>query len=259
MIKMPGSAGFEDKTSSIKVAITGATGFIGQHLVNALCRDEKYSCRLIVRNEAKARKVFQPLADKLEFFVADISDVDALNGCFQTCDVVVHLAALVTHTATLKDALEINKTGTANLICEAEKAGITKFIHFSSTAAIGELKGHITEETECKPIMSYQIAKYESEQVCLEAYQKRGFPVVIVRPSMIYGEGTLQDLFTISRIAKMFHMFPIVGRGENLSPALYISDMIQALILLIEKGKPGEIYNVSSEESYSIKRKVNVI
>lgn len=251
--------GAEASIQKKKIAITGATGFIGQNLTRALCASEKYSCRLIIRNQERAEKLFHDIADKLEIFVADISNPNSLEGCFQGCDVVVHLAALVTHSATMEEALAINRDGTVNLINEAKKASVSKFIHTSSTAAIGELKGFITEETECKPVMSYQVAKYQSEQACLKEYAENSFPVIIIRPSMIYGEGVLQDLLTISKITKMFHMFPIVGKGENCSPALYISDMVQALLLLIEKGKAGEIYNISSEESYPIKRKVSAI
>ncbi len=242
-----------------KVAITGATGFVGQYLVRALCRKNQYCCRLLVRNIELANQMFSDVKDKVEIVYADISVPESLTDCFNGCDIVVHLAALVTHSAALEDALTINRDGTKNLITEAYKAGVSKFIHTSSTAAIGELKGHITEETECKPVMSYQIAKYESEQVCLKAFADNKFPVLIIRPSMIYGEGTKQDLYTISKIVKMFHVYPIVGKSENYSPALYVTDMVQAVILLIESGKVGEIYNVSSEESYSIKRKVSII
>lgn len=242
-----------------KVAVTGATGFVGKYLVRALDASGEYCCRLIVRSRGRAQEAFPEIADHLEIVEADISDTAALEDCFATCDIVVHLAALVTHSASLEDALAINRDGTRNLLREAEKAGVSLFIHTSSTAAIGELKGYITEETECKPIMSYQVAKYESEKVCLEEFEKNGVPVLIIRPSMIYGEGVKQDLLTISRIAKMFHIYPIVGKGENSSPALYVTDMVQALMILMEKGTPGEIYNVSSEESYPIKQKVDVI
>lgn len=242
-----------------KVAVTGATGFIGQYLTRALCADGRYCCRLLIRNQTRAEQLFGDIREALEFVEMDLADPNSLEGCFQGCDIVVHLAALVTHTAALDEALAVNRDGVMHLVCEAKKAGVSKFIHTSSTAAIGELKGYITEETACKPVMSYQIAKYESEKVCLTEYAQNGFPALIIRPSMIYGEGVKQDLLTISKIAKMFRIYPIVGRGENCSPALYISDMVQALLLLIEKGEPGEIYNISSEESYPIKRKVRVI
>jgi nucleoside-diphosphate-sugar epimerase len=211
---------------------------------------------VIVRNGKSAEEKF---GSKVEIIVADITDPNTLHDCFSGCDIVVHLAALVTHSATLEQSIATNKGGTLNLIDEAKKANIEKFILVSSTAAIGAASGLITEETECNPVMSYQISKYETEQACLKEYHSNGFPIIVVRPSMIYGEGAGQDLLTISRIVKKFHVFPIVGMGQNISPALYITDMIQGLILLIEKGLIGQIYNVSSEKGYPMRQKVNDI
>lgn len=251
----------DNKTTKqpINIAITGATGFIGQYLVRTLAKSGIFRCRLIIRNQELAYQCFHDIKNETEFFIADITDKKSLVNCFDGCDIVVHLAALVTHTASLEDALSTNRDGTMNLIYEAKKAKIKKFIHTSSTAVIGELKGVITEEAECKPIMSYQVTKYESERVCLSEYAQNSFPVIIIRPSMIYGEGVNQDLLTISRIIRMFHFFPIVGKGENCSPALYVSDMVQAIMLLIEKGKIGEIYHISSETTYPMRKKAEII
>jgi nucleoside-diphosphate-sugar epimerase len=240
----------------MKIAITGATGFIGTYLTNALYSYDNCNVRVIVRNEKLAKEKF---GDKVEIFVADITIPETLCNCFSGCDAVVHLAALVAHNATLEQSIATNKNGTLNLVNEAKKSNVKKFILVSSTAAIGTATGLITEETKCKPVMSYQISKYETERECLKEYRENGFPILIVRPSMIYGEGVGQDLLTISKIIKSLHFFPIVGMGKNISPALYVSDMVEGLILLIEKGEVGQIYNLSSEYGYPMKQKVKII
>ncbi|MDR3551699.1 MAG: SDR family NAD(P)-dependent oxidoreductase [Clostridia bacterium] len=242
-----------------RVLVTGATGFMGKRLVKALI-DNGCSVRVLVRNTELAHQEFQ---DSCEIVAGDTTRPETLVGCCDGVDIVYHLAALMGHDLPSEEAFKrfraINVQGTVNIVRECQKAGVKRFIHVSSTAAMGLLKVPVVDETtECAAYTPYQVSKYESECFVMEEYRKSGFPAVVLRPSMIYGPGFKGDFLTIAKVCKK-GIFPTIGRGDNLSPALYITDLIHALILFAEKGEVGQIYLLSSEQSYTLRETAMII
>jgi nucleoside-diphosphate-sugar epimerase len=130
----------------------------------------------------------------VELAHGDILAGASLDGNVEGIDIVYHLAAMGHVSAVSKQAFElfrkVNVEGTRNLVKACSRHRISKFIHVSSTAAMGLIKAPIVDETtECRPATPYQKSKRESEQVVLEYWKKEGFPAVIVRPCMVYGPG----------------------------------------------------------------------
>ena len=155
----------------MNILITGGTGFIGEHFVPELLKDN-HSIRLLVRNIDKAKKLF---GDKCEYFVADINDKEALKGCCDNIDVVYHMVAKVGNELpteeTLRQFREVNVEGTRNIVEEAKKANVKRFIFVSSIAAMGIVhEDVITEKSKCTPYLPYQISKYEAENMLIEEY-----------------------------------------------------------------------------------------
>lgn len=154
---------------------------------------------------------------------------------------------------------KVNVEGLRNIVAEAKKSHVKRFIHLSSTAAMGLLEDALVNEvTSCKPYTPYQVTKYEGEQYLLEEWRKNGFPVIILRPSMIYGPGFKGDFLTLAKVCKT-GFFPTIGHGKNLSPALYIDDLIDVLPKCIDHGRMGEIYLLSSEQSYPLRQASAII
>jgi nucleoside-diphosphate-sugar epimerase len=241
------------------VLVTGATGFIGKYLVEALLR-QGHGVRALVRNKLEARKAF---GESCEIFEGDVTIPESLKGCCEGIGIVYHLAALMGHDLPSPEAFErfrsVNLYGTSNLVRECEATGIKRFIHLSSTAAMGLLKEtSVNEQSECRPWTPYQVTKYEGERFLLNEYKDNGFPVIVMRPSMVYGPGFKGDFLTMARVCKT-GFFPRIGRGQNLSPALYITDLIDALTLFLEKGSLGEIYLISSTRSYSLREVAEIM
>jgi nucleoside-diphosphate-sugar epimerase len=242
-----------------KVLVTGATGFMGKRLVKGLIA-EKYDVSVFVRNEMLARNEF---GDACKIIVGDITKPETLTGVFESIDIVYHLAALMGHDLPSEEAFAkfraINVQGTVNVVNECKRADIKRFIHVSSTAAMGLLTVPVVnEETNCAPYTPYQVTKFEGEQFVLEEYKTNAFPAVILRPSMVYGPGFKGDFLTMAKVCKT-GFFPKIGMGENLSPALFISDLTDALLLFAQNGKLGEVYLLSSEKSYTLKETALII
>jgi len=242
-----------------KALVTGATGFMGIRLVNALI-SSGYSVRVFVRNEKLARQEFQ---NSCEIFTGDTTKPETLVGCCDGVDIVYHLAALMGHDLPGEEAFNrfraVNVQGTMNIVRECQKSNVKRLIHVSSTAAMGLLRAPIVDETtECAPYTPYQVTKYESECFVMDEYKHSGFPALVLRPSMVYGPGFKGDFLTIAKVCNK-GVFPKIGMGENLSPALYITDLINALILFAEKGELGEIYLLSSVQSYTLKETALII
>ena len=231
---------------------------MGERLVKALLK-ENHNIRILVRSREKATK----FENKCEIHVGDITRKDSLSGCCNKIDVIYNLAALMGHDSPSPEAFKkfrkTNVEGLKNIVEEAKKSDVKRFIHVSSTAAMGLLQDKLVDEnTECKPYTPYQVTKREGELYLLQEYRDNGFPVIILRPSMIYGPGFKGDFLTLAKVCKT-GFFPKIGFDENLSPALYISDLIRLFPNCLEKGRLGEIYIISSETSYSLRKTAMII
>lgn len=236
-----------------RVLITGGTGFVGDYLVKILI-SKGFSLRLLVRDEKKAIEKF---GNSCEIIVGDITDAETLRGVARDVSYVIHLAAKGDVSSVSKSSYEefvgINDMGTANLIAECKKNNdLIKFIHFSSTAAMGPAKKPIMDEkTLPNPVTPYQRSKLLSERVVLSAYEENGFPGVIIRPCMIYGVGGYGDFYKFYNLM-IKGRFPKVGRGKNLTPIVHVQDVALSAYLAMVNGKPGETYIIASGESYPL-------
>jgi nucleoside-diphosphate-sugar epimerase len=235
-----------------KVFVTGGTGFIGSHLVKRLKQDG-YQCRCLVREKSHSDFIRELGVD---FVYGDILDRDSLKGRLEDIDIVFHLAAMGHVSAASKEAYmkfrQVNVNGSINLLEEAHECQVKKFIHFSSTAAMGLIKTHVIDETtKCQPNTPYQKSKYESELAVLEFYKKYQLPVVIIRPSMVYGTGGKGEFLKWCRLMKK-GFWPRIGKGKNLTPLVHVDDVVQATILIGQRGKSGDIYLVTSENSFEL-------
>ncbi len=234
----------------MRVLLTGGTGFIGQHLLRALCA-AGHGCRVLARPGSD----LTPFTDlTLEVVRGDVTDPASLRGIADGMDVVYHLAAAGHVTAQSPDAYArfraLNVDGTRHLIKACRGSGISRFIHFSSTAAVGTVHHPIIDETTlCQPQTPYQRSKYESEQVVLAAWQQERFPAVILRPCMVYGPGGKGEFLKICRLMAR-GIFPRVGRGANLTPIVHVRDVVQAASEAATRARPGEVYFIASAQSY---------
>ncbi len=227
--------------------VTGGTGFIGSHLVEALISmGDKVKC--LVRTTSNVRHLKKI---GVELVYGDLLDQQSLEKAVRDTDIVYHLAAKVRPCRVFERVgahsyRDVNVIGTVNLINACNLHGIKKFIYFSSIAAAGPGL-EMSENSPCRPITAYGKSKLEAERYITSIFATQKFPAVILRPGLIYGPRGMATLI-LSRIVKK-GIVPIIGNGSNFMPVCYIDDLIKATLSAVEKGRTGEIY-FTTEKSY---------
>lgn len=255
-----------------KVLVTGGTGFIGSALVKRLVADG-HDVRVFDNNSRGVAERLNDVADKIELVEGSVCDAEKTNEVTKGCEVVFHLAA-VNGTENFYESpervLEVGVKGTINTMDAAIAHKVKRYIFASSSEAYQQPTHIPTGETErltvpdvTNPRFSYGGSKITGELLTLHYLSKHGVEGIIFRPHNVYGPGgDTQHVIPefIERIKKLSGEsdecplpFPIKGDGMQTRSFSYIDDTVEAIMLILEKGKAGEIYNIGSDEEVSIK------
>ncbi len=215
----------------MNILITGATGFIGKHLVEELSKKNEHNIFCLVRNPRKA-KALEPLGVKLIY--ADITQKSSLDKLLSyKINVIFHTAAFVENK---NPALlyRVNVLGSKN-ICElALRLGVDRFVYTSTVAVIsGNIQVPLTEDLPFKATNIYGKSKIEAEKI-VRRYREKGLKTIIVRPPMVYGEGEPHMLRFLLFITK-YRLFPLVDRGKSKLHLGYVKNIVSAMIFLLDK------------------------
>jgi nucleoside-diphosphate-sugar epimerase len=214
--------------------MTGASGFIGLHLLRRLVRDgHTVTCLLHKRGHGliiTAGGQERP---------ADLLDPSTLAGLPDNVDAVFHLAgggrvSTVTESG-LADLRRLNVQTTRNLLAALPRPP-RKLILFSSVSAQGIRDGVVVrEDTPCEPRTPHEIAKYECECEAEDWCSAHGVSLAILRPAQVYGPGdTASEIPTMLRLVRL-GVFPIFGAGENLMvPLIHVSDVVELAIRALD-------------------------
>ena len=234
----------------MKTLVTGASGFIGKHLVRTLVEQGR-DVRCLVRKTSDTQ-CFDDLG--IELCYGDLLDKDSLKDIAKDVSIVYHLAGLI-HSTYNRDFYKVNFDGTRNLVEECLPKKIEKFVFLSSIAAVGPNQKRgvlLNEKSPCSPISPYGRSKLIAEQFLLQIFKKYEFPVIIIRAPMIYGPLGQSDIIT--KILHEIHKgrIFIVGDGKNLRSFCYIDNLIGGL-KAVERSNTsiGEIYFISDERAYT--------
>lgn len=234
----------------MKTLVTGGTGFIGTHLVEALIAKGR-DLRCLVRPTSDTRHL-KKLG--IELVYGDLLDKESLRKAIDSSDVVYHLAGEV-YSKKSSDFYKVNVEGTRNLIESCVGRNIGKFIYFSSIAAVGPSKNKETllnEDTPCNPITAYGKSKYEAEKLISFYFNQYNFPAVVLRAPIVYGPGQSSEVTRIFRLIQR-EQFRIIGNGEALKSLCYIENLIEAAISAEQnESSKGKIYFVADEKPYTI-------
>ena len=230
-----------------KVLVTGATGFTGGYLFNAL-QKKGYSVTALIR-ETSVDKFKEKFGKSASFIVSDLSEPDSIKGKITNVDIVYNIAALYRQEGVSQDLFfKVNVDGTKALLEESVKSGVKRFVHCSTVGVQGEISDPpAKEDAPYKPGDHYQLSKLEGEKLALSYFQDGKIDGVVVRPVGIYGPGD-------DRFLKLFkHIyngnFKMIGKGKALYHLTFVEDLCRGIILAGEnKTKPGEIYTLGGNE-----------
>ncbi|NOY05919.1 MAG: NAD-dependent epimerase/dehydratase family protein [Chlorobi bacterium] len=234
----------------MKIAITGATGFIGSTLVDALLQRGD-SLRCLVRSTSNLRW----LEDKnVELVYGSLSDEKSLHELVDGVDMVYHIAGVV-KSKTKEGYYRGNVYSTENLLnaCLEVNPGLSRFVHISSLTAVGPSPGPdqpVNEETPPHPITTYGKSKLEAEKRVLAAADK--LPVTIVRPPAVYGPRDTEILIFFKAVQTGLQT--MIGFNQKLVSLIHVDDLVRGIILAGESpAAVGETYFISSETFYNWK------
>lgn len=226
--------------------VTGASGFVGSHLVEKLL-ELNYHVRVLARKESQ----LQWLKEKsLEIVRCEYNDIDCLANAIKDVDYIFHVAGVIK--AKKKDLYyKGNVETTKNLLRASQNAKkLKRFVLISSQAAAGpsSIQNPRTEEMDCYPVTTYGKSKLQAEKE-VKKYEGK-IPFTIVRPSAVYGPRDPETLIFFKSI-KM-GLQPMIGFQEKYVSLVHVSDLIEGIILAAQSDKSiGQTYFISSERGYS--------
>lgn len=226
----------------MKVLVTGATGFVGQHLARRLAARAAAPADVAIfaRHEDKARAMF---GDRFDVRRGDLTDAASVAGALEGIDVVYHIAARRDHWGMPYDEYyEANVAGTRSLLEAARRRGTAKIVYCSSVGVYGHDYRYFPVD-EAHPFGTHLSYYHKSKALAEEVVRSYpDLPVVTVRPGWIYGPnddwgGVTQMLIKLAK-----GQFAFVGSGNNSLHPVHIDDVVDGIIAAGQSDRYGEAY-----------------
>jgi len=250
------------------ILVTGAAGFIGSNFVRLLLRDSKNDWQVIALDSLTYAGNLANLADfdvgdRFHFVKADICDEKAITKVFEQfrpVEVVVNFAAESHVDRSILGSAEFIRTnveGTRSLADTAKKQEVKRFLQVSTDEVYGSLgaSGLFTEQTPVSPNSPYSASKAAADLLLLAYHHTHNMPVIITRCSNNYGPYQFPEKLIPLFVTNLLEgkTVPVYGDGRQIRDWIHVEDHCRGLLAVIEKGKPGEVYNIGSDnEQYNI-------
>lgn len=229
-----------------KAFVTGSTGFIGSHLVEALL-NKQYKIKCLVRKSTNLKWIKDL---PVEIVYGDLFNKDVLTQATKDVDYIFHIAG-VTASHTKSGYYLGNVEATKNLLDAAsQNPNLKRFIYAGSLTAVGPASSKVppNEESPCNPITTYGKSKLEAEKEILKFKDK--IPVTILRLPAVYGPRDTATLDFFKAVSR--GIIPLVGYKSKYISILYVTDVVNALIIASENERAiGEIFLIGSEKFYT--------
>jgi UDP-glucose 4-epimerase len=244
------------------VLVTGGAGFIGSHVVDGLVR-AGYSVKVLDNLSAgRLENLGLHLSSgAIQFFEGDIRDKVLTERLCGDVDAVVHLAALVSVPLSVKDpkgTFDVNVNGTSNLLYSCCSENVRKVVFASSCAVYGAPEYlPIDEEHPTHPLSPYASSKLEGEHVCEEFSKCSHADVVIFRFFNVYGSRQVSGEYggVITKFldrAEEGEPLVIFGDGSQTRDFVYVSDVVQAILMVLGKNHTEGTFNIGFGEAVSV-------
>jgi len=252
----------------MRTLVTGAGGFIGSHLCEALI-EEGYNVKAFVRyNSRNFWGWLQGCSykEEMEVISGDIRDFDIIKNAVKNVDVIFHLAALIGIPYSYISPLAYIKTnieGTYNILQAARELGVEKVIHTSTSEVYGTAQfTPITEEHPVNPQSPYAATKAAADHLALSFHRSFGLPVAIIRPFNTYGPRQSARAVVPTIITQMLSNKKKIKLGflHPTRDLTYVKDTVEAFMKIAEsESSEGEVINIGLNSEISIGDLVRLI
>ncbi len=227
------------------VFVTGGTGFLGSYLLRELIQ-RGFTVRALKRSTS-SMDLIKPVQDQVEWIEGDILDICLLEEAMQDIQQVYHCAAMVSFDPKkVRQMVEVNREGTANIVNVALDKGIEKLVYMSSIAAIGRTakENNISEKSKwerSKYNTSYAVSKYQAEQEVWRGIAE-GLTAAILNPAVIMGSG-FWDQGSNLFFRRVWDGLPFYPIGNT--SLVDVRDVVRMSIQLMESNIKSERFIVS--------------
>jgi uncharacterized protein YbjT (DUF2867 family) len=212
----------------MRVAVTGANGFVGRHLVAQLVLRGHDVRALISERPGAEMELPASGGRQLEVRRADVRKPDSLRGAFDGIEAVVHTVAVPTERR--QKFAEVNVGGVAHVVAEARRAGVRRIVHMGALAA--------------DPASPYPYLRSKGEGEALVTGS--GIPHVVLQPSLLFGEG--DDFFPRLAFSLMFPVVPVPGDGTARFQPVHVDDIALALVAAVERAEISGVHQIGGAE-----------
>jgi len=254
----------------MRCIVTGASGFIGSHLVDALLADghevlgvdDLSTGRLKNLDAARNSGAFR-------FLEKNIRDLSVADLLFADCDWFFHLAGradLVPSIVNPEDYFQVNVEGTFRALQLARELGVKRFLYAASSTCYGIPDTYPTPESApCKPEHPYALTKLMGEEMVVHWQKVYQLPTLSLRLFNVYGPrsrttgayGAVFGVFLKQKLAGV--PFTVVGDGTQTRDFTFVSDVASAFLAAAKSDAQGEIFNVGSGHSYAVNRLIELL
>ena len=241
--------------------VTGGAGFIGSEFIRKRCNKKDFKKMYIIDKLTYAADL-QRISSELQFenvelIECDVSDTDSYMLALKESDTVVHFAAESHVDRSIENGspfIQSNIVGSYSILEAARVHAVERVLMVSTDEVYGSIEsGESDEASILTPSSIYSASKASSDLIALAQFKTFKQNVIITRASNNYGKFQDAEKFIPNLIKKALanKPVPIYGDGENVREWLHISDHINAIDVLLEKGQVGEIYNIGSGDRRS--------
>lgn len=241
----------------LKLLVTGGAGFIGSNFIHHVLR-EYPDWEITNLDKLSYAGNLENLEDigtvpRYHFIKGDITDRQLISRLLKEgFDIIVNFAAESHVDRSILDPspfIETNITGTHVLLEGVRTYGVSKFIQISTDEVYGSKeKNKFSEDSHLSPNSPYSASKAAGDLLCRSYYRTYGLPIMVTRCSNNYGPFQFPEKLIPLAITNALENkeIPIYGDGLNIRDWIHVTDHCQALDLIMQRGKPGEIYNIGA-------------
>ena len=212
----------------MRVAVTGANGFVGRHLVAQLLQRGHDVRALISERPGAEKDLPESGGSQLDVRRADVRKPDSLRGAFDGIDAVVHTVAVPTERK--QKFAEVNVAGVAHVVAEARRAGVGRIVHMGALRA--------------DPDSPYPYLRSKGQGEALVTGS--GIPHVVLQSSLLFGKG--DDFFPRLAFTLIFPVVPVPGDGKARFQPIHVDDIAQALVNAVERREITGVHEIGGAE-----------